>query len=73
MHPDYQGQGYARLFHDTLLSQRPERLAYLLVRVGNPARAASRRGLAGDRSRSALCRRADYGRDGPAVALSERT
>lgn len=38
--PDYQGQGFARTIHDTLLSQRPEPLAYLLVRVGNPARAA---------------------------------
>ncbi|MGW4324378.1 GNAT family N-acetyltransferase [Nocardia sp. NPDC004573] len=40
VHPDYQGQGYARIIHNALLSQRPERLAYLLVRVGNPARAA---------------------------------
>ncbi|MGK8523510.1 GNAT family N-acetyltransferase [Nocardia asteroides] len=39
VHPDYQGQGYARTIHDALLSQRPEPLAYLLVRVGNPARA----------------------------------
>ncbi|MBF6165540.1 GNAT family N-acetyltransferase [Streptomyces gardneri] len=40
IHPDYQGQGFARTIHDALLSQRPEPLAYLLVRVGNPARAA---------------------------------
>lgn len=40
VHPDYQGQGFARTIHDALLSQRPESLAYLLVRVGNPARAA---------------------------------
>ncbi|MEU2038276.1 GNAT family N-acetyltransferase [Nocardia niwae] len=40
VHPGYQGQGFARIIHDTLLSRRPEPLAYLLVRVGNPARAA---------------------------------
>jgi GNAT superfamily N-acetyltransferase len=40
VHPDYRGQGYARVIHDTLLAQRPEPLAYLLVRLGNPARAA---------------------------------
>ncbi|WP_433657990.1 GNAT family N-acetyltransferase [Nocardia sp. CA-128927] len=38
VHPDHQGQGYARIIHNALLSERPERLAYLLVRVGNPAR-----------------------------------
>ncbi|WP_039799646.1 GNAT family N-acetyltransferase [Nocardia araoensis] len=40
VHPDYQGQGFARTIHDALLTRRPEPLAYLLVRVGNPARAA---------------------------------
>ncbi|WP_280493771.1 GNAT family N-acetyltransferase [Nocardia asiatica] len=40
VHPDCQGRGFARTIHDALLSQRPEPLAYLLVRVGNPARAA---------------------------------
>jgi GNAT superfamily N-acetyltransferase len=40
VHPDQQGRGVARIVHDALLSQRPEPLAYLLVRVGNPARAA---------------------------------
>ncbi|WP_454195991.1 GNAT family N-acetyltransferase [Nocardia sp. Marseille-Q1738] len=40
VHPDRQGQGFARIIHDALLSERPEPLAYLLVRVGNPARAA---------------------------------
>ncbi|WP_327120119.1 GNAT family N-acetyltransferase [Nocardia sp. NBC_01730] len=39
VHPDQQGRGFARIIHDALLSQRPESLAYLLVRVGNPARA----------------------------------
>ncbi|MFI6168881.1 GNAT family N-acetyltransferase [Nocardia sp. NPDC051052] len=38
VHPDHQGQGYARIIHDALLSERPERLAYLLVRVENPAK-----------------------------------
>lgn len=32
--------GYARIIHDALLSGRTEPLAYLLVRVGNPARTA---------------------------------
>ncbi|WP_040694231.1 GNAT family N-acetyltransferase [Nocardia vinacea] len=40
VHPDYQGHGYARIIHDALLSGHPEPLAYLLVRVGNPAKAA---------------------------------
>ncbi|MGK8556237.1 GNAT family N-acetyltransferase [Nocardia gipuzkoensis] len=40
LHPDHQGQGIARIIHDALLSERPEPLAYLLVRIGNPARAA---------------------------------
>ncbi|MFD6160076.1 GNAT family N-acetyltransferase [Nocardia sp. NPDC060256] len=38
VHPDHKGQGYARMIHHASLSQRPERLAYLLVRVGNSAR-----------------------------------
>ncbi|MBF6170061.1 GNAT family N-acetyltransferase [Nocardia blacklockiae] len=38
VHPMAQGRGYARRIHDALLSERPEPLAYLLVRVGNPAR-----------------------------------
>jgi GNAT superfamily N-acetyltransferase len=38
VHPHHQGNGYARIIHDALLSERPERLAYLLVRVGNRAR-----------------------------------
>ncbi|BCK54998.1 GNAT family N-acetyltransferase [Nocardia wallacei] len=40
VHPAAQGKGYARSIHDALLSERPEPLAYLLVRVGNPARKA---------------------------------
>ncbi|MGW4716078.1 GNAT family N-acetyltransferase [Nocardia sp. NPDC004260] len=40
VHPDYQGRGFAKTIHDALLTRRPEPLAYLLVRVGNPARAA---------------------------------
>lgn len=40
VHPDEQGKGYARAIHDALLSERPEPLAYLLVRLGNPARGA---------------------------------
>ncbi|MFE3445464.1 GNAT family N-acetyltransferase [Nocardia sp. NPDC059180] len=39
VHPEYHGQGYARTIHDALLAERPEPLGYLLVRVGNPARA----------------------------------
>ncbi|MEU7141419.1 GNAT family N-acetyltransferase [Nocardia sp. NPDC046473] len=38
VHPDHQGQGYGRKIHDASLSERPERLAYLLVRAENPAR-----------------------------------
>jgi GNAT superfamily N-acetyltransferase len=33
--PGYQGKGYGRLLHDTLLETRPERLAHLLVRQDN--------------------------------------
>ncbi|MFB8277389.1 GNAT family N-acetyltransferase [Nocardia colli] len=39
VHPDHQRQGYGRIIHDAALAERPERLAYLLVRVENPARA----------------------------------
>ena len=38
VHPDCQGKGYGRIIHDALLSERPERLAHLVVRVGNPVR-----------------------------------
>jgi GNAT superfamily N-acetyltransferase len=38
--PSCQGRGYGRLLHDKLLETRPERLAHLLVRQGNPAKAA---------------------------------
>lgn len=40
VHPLMQGKGYARRIHDALLAERPEPLAYLLVRAGNPARDA---------------------------------
>jgi ribosomal protein S18 acetylase RimI-like enzyme len=33
--PDHQGKGYGRRIHDELLSDRPERLACLYVRVDN--------------------------------------
>lgn len=38
--PASQGKGYGRLLHDTLLKDRPERLAHLLVRQDNPAKNA---------------------------------
>ncbi|MFJ1456352.1 GNAT family N-acetyltransferase [Nocardia sp. N2S4-5] len=38
VHPVARGMGYARRIHDALLAERPESLAYLLVREGNPAR-----------------------------------
>lgn len=37
VHPDQQRQGYGRIIHDAALAERPERLAYLLVRGENPA------------------------------------
>ncbi|MFE9579979.1 GNAT family N-acetyltransferase [Nocardia sp. NPDC006044] len=37
VHPDHQRQGYGRIIHDAVLAERPERLAYLLVRRENPA------------------------------------
>jgi GNAT superfamily N-acetyltransferase len=37
--PSYQGGGYGRLLHDALLQTRTERLAHLLVRQDNPAKA----------------------------------
>lgn len=39
VHPDHQRRGYGRVIHDAVLAERPERLAYLLVRVENPAKA----------------------------------
>ncbi|MFC9433969.1 GNAT family N-acetyltransferase [Nocardia sp. NPDC057030] len=39
VHPAHQRQGYGRIIHDAVLAERPERLAYLLVRVENPAKA----------------------------------
>jgi GNAT superfamily N-acetyltransferase len=38
--PSCQGKGYGRLLHDQLLGTRPERLAHLLVRQDNLAKAA---------------------------------
>ena len=35
VNPGYQGKGYGRLLHDTLLRTRPEQLAHLLVRRDN--------------------------------------
>lgn len=38
VHPDHQGKGYGRAIHDALLADRPEAVASLLVRVGNPVK-----------------------------------
>jgi GNAT superfamily N-acetyltransferase len=35
VHPDHQGKGYGRQIHNELLSDRPERLAVLYVRMDN--------------------------------------